>query len=76
MFAETSLEEVGADPILLTVMSTKYRVKRSHRLIADNFEDRDDLSFSKWIRTIATDSHFLVPLVVLLAGVALLVVLH
>ena len=35
-----------------------------------------DLSLGKWIRTIATDSHFLVPFFVLLAGVALLVVLH
>jgi hypothetical protein len=34
------------------------------------------MSFSKGIRTIATDSHFLVPLCVLLAGIALLVVLH
>jgi hypothetical protein len=28
------------------------------------------------MKTIATDSHFLVPLFVLLAGIALLVVLH
>ena len=34
------------------------------------------MSFSKGIRTIATDSHFLVPFFVLLAGIALLVVLH
>jgi hypothetical protein len=34
------------------------------------------MSFSNGIKAIATDSHFLVPLVVLLAGVALLVVLH
>jgi hypothetical protein len=34
------------------------------------------MSFSKGFKTIATDSHFLVPLCVLLAGIALLVVLH
>jgi hypothetical protein len=34
------------------------------------------MSFPKGIRTIATDSHFLVPFFVLLAGIALLVVLH
>jgi hypothetical protein len=30
------------------------------------------MSFTKGIKTIATDSHFMVPLFVLLAGVALL----
>jgi hypothetical protein len=40
------------------------------------FELEVDLSLGRWIRTVATDSHFLVPLIVLLAGVALLVVLH
>jgi hypothetical protein len=35
-----------------------------------------DMGFSKGIRTIVTDSHFLVPLCVLLAGIVLLVVLH
>ena len=34
------------------------------------------MSFTKGIKTISTDSHFLVPLFVLLAGIALLVVLH
>jgi hypothetical protein len=34
------------------------------------------MSFSKGTKTIATDSHFLVPFFVLLAGIALLVVLH
>jgi hypothetical protein len=34
------------------------------------------MSFSKGAKTIATDSHFLVPFFVLLAGIALLVVLH
>jgi hypothetical protein len=34
------------------------------------------MSAAKWIKTIATDSHFLVPLFVLLAGIVLLVVLH
>ena len=34
------------------------------------------MGFGKGIKTIATDSHFLVPLFVLLAGIALLVVLH
>ncbi len=34
------------------------------------------MSFVKVMRTIATDSHFLVPFFVLLAGIALLVVLH
>ena len=34
------------------------------------------MSFSKGVKTIATDSHFLVPFFVLLAGIALLVVLH
>jgi len=34
------------------------------------------MSFTKGMKTIATDSHFLVPLFVILAGIALLVVLH
>ena len=34
------------------------------------------MSFAKGIKTIVTDSHFLVPICVLLAGIALLVVLH
>jgi len=34
------------------------------------------MSFIKGMKTIATDSHFLVPLFVLLAGIALLVILH
>jgi hypothetical protein len=34
------------------------------------------MSLTKGMKTIATDSHFLVPLFVLLAGIALLVVLH
>ncbi|MEA2259816.1 MAG: hypothetical protein QOJ51_2641 [Acidobacteriaceae bacterium] len=34
------------------------------------------MNFAKKIKTIATDSHFLVPVFVLLAGIALLVVLH
>jgi hypothetical protein len=34
------------------------------------------MSFSDVIKSIATDSHFLVPFLVLLAGIALLVVLH
>jgi hypothetical protein len=34
------------------------------------------MRFAKGIKTIATDSHFLVPFVVLLAGIALLVALH
>ena len=34
------------------------------------------MSFSKGVKAIATDSHFLVPLCVLLAGIALLVALH
>jgi hypothetical protein len=34
------------------------------------------MSFAKGIKTIVTDSHFLVPVFVLLAGIALLVVLH
>jgi hypothetical protein len=34
------------------------------------------MSFAKGIKTVATDSHFLVPVFVLLAGIALLVVLH
>jgi hypothetical protein len=34
------------------------------------------MSFKKAVKTIFTDSHFLVPLFVLLAGIALLAVLH
>jgi hypothetical protein len=34
------------------------------------------MSFAKGIKTIATDSHFVVPVFVLLAGIALLVILH
>ena len=34
------------------------------------------MSSDKWIKTVVTDSHFLVPFFVLLAGIALLVMLH
>jgi hypothetical protein len=34
------------------------------------------MSFLKSAKCIATDSHFLVPFVVLLAGITLLVILH
>jgi hypothetical protein len=34
------------------------------------------MSFSRSAKAIVTDSHFLVPFIVLLAGIALLVVLH
>jgi hypothetical protein len=34
------------------------------------------MSFADKLKAIATDSHFLVPLFVLLVGIALLVVLH
>jgi hypothetical protein len=34
------------------------------------------MNFSDGIKAIATDSHFLVPFFVLLAGIAVLVVLH
>jgi len=34
------------------------------------------MSFAREIKVIVTDSHFLVPFFVLLAGIALLVVLH
>jgi hypothetical protein len=34
------------------------------------------MSFGRGVKTVVTDSHFLVPFVVLLAGIALLVVLH
>ncbi len=34
------------------------------------------MAFAKSIKTIVTDSHFLVPFCVLVAGVVLLVVLH
>jgi hypothetical protein len=34
------------------------------------------MSFIKAMKTIATDSHFLVPFFVLLAGIALLTILH
>jgi hypothetical protein len=34
------------------------------------------MSFAKGVKTIVTDSHFLVPLCVLLAGIVLLVILH
>ncbi|NYF88707.1 hypothetical protein RBB79_04150 [Tunturiibacter empetritectus] len=35
-----------------------------------------DLGFGKRIKAIATDSHFLVPLCVLVLGIALLAALH
>jgi hypothetical protein len=34
------------------------------------------MSLGRGVRAVLTDSHFLVPFVVLLAGIALLVVLH
>jgi hypothetical protein len=34
------------------------------------------MSFNKGMKNIATDSHFLIPFLVLLAGIALLVVLR
>jgi hypothetical protein len=35
-----------------------------------------DVSFGKRVKTIATDSHFLIPLCVLVLGIALLAALH
>jgi hypothetical protein len=61
---------------LLTVMWAKYRVGAMKPPLAVKLMAEADLSLGKWIRAIATDSHFLVPFFVLLAGVALLVVLH
>jgi hypothetical protein len=57
-------------------MWTKYRVGATKPSLAAKLMTEAELSLGKWIRTIATDSHFLVPFFVLLAGVALLVVLH
>lgn len=34
------------------------------------------MSLSRNLRTVVTDSHFIVPFIVLIAGVALLVLLH
>jgi len=34
------------------------------------------MSFARGVRAVVTDSHFWVPFLVLLAGIALLVVLH
>jgi hypothetical protein len=34
------------------------------------------MSFARSVKTVVTDSHFLVPFFVLLAGIALLVILH
>ncbi|WP_263367772.1 translocated intimin receptor Tir [Edaphobacter bradus] len=34
------------------------------------------MGFARGLKTIVTDSHFLVPFLVLLAGIALLVALH
>ncbi len=34
------------------------------------------MSFGRSVKTVVTDSHFIVPFVVLLAGIALLVALH
>jgi len=35
-----------------------------------------EMDFLRGVKTIVTDSHFLVPFFVLIAGIALLVVLH
>ncbi len=34
------------------------------------------MSLSRNLRTVVTDSHFIVPFIVLIAGIALLVLLH
>jgi hypothetical protein len=64
--------------ILLTVVFTPYRVYPTSPLTASGGRRVEGarMSFAKGIKTIATDSHFLVPFVVLLAGIALLVALH
>lgn len=62
--------------IRLTVEPAPYRVSPKSPLTAAGIEIEVDMSFSDGIRAIATDSHFLVPFFVLLAGIALLVVLH
>jgi hypothetical protein len=38
--------------------------------------DRIHMTFSKTARAIATDSHFLIPLIVFFLGLALLITLH
>lgn len=54
-----------------------YRVSPKSPLTnAKEWKVKIDMSFFDGVKAIATDSHFLVPLFVLLAGIALLVVLH
>jgi hypothetical protein len=50
-----------------------------NRLLIGEFEENAEgcaMDFWRGVKTIVTDSHFLVPFFVLIAGIALLVVLH
>ena len=60
----------------LTWVAVGYRVSPTSPLTIMEGKARVDMSFFDGMKAIATDSHFLVPLFVLLAGIALLVILH
>jgi hypothetical protein len=63
--------------VVLTGVPVPYRVSRKSPLtIAKEWKVRVDMSFLDGVKAIVGDSHFLVPLFVLIAGIALLVVLH
>jgi hypothetical protein len=44
--------------------------------VSDGLRTEREMSLGRSLKAIVTDSHFLVPFVVLLAGIALLVALH
>ena len=63
--------------IRLTVALRPYRVSPKSPLTeCRELKGEIEMSFVDGIKAIVTDSHFLVPFFVLLAGIALLVVLH
>jgi len=51
-------------------------LQRNRLLYLDLNQEGFEMDFLRGVRTIVTDSHFLVPFFVLLAGIALLVWLH
>jgi hypothetical protein len=65
----------GSDRRRFGFCSLLWRDRWRNRLVCTGYLEVV-VSFAKEIKTVATDSHFLVPLCVLVLGIALLAILH
>jgi hypothetical protein len=57
-------------------MRLHVRLLQRNRLLIVDWMESCPMRFFDGVKTVITDSHFLVPFFVLIAGIALLVVLH